>query len=514
MKRLLARIDVLHVLAFVLLWAPVPLLLLFGAIWLWQSGHTWQWLALMAAVSVVGWLLRQWLVKRGQAMLAAGDVPPDPSWPASADQAWQDVDEFAAALKVEDWPFDDGNGLLRLGRATLEKVAHRLNPDVEQPLLEITLPHTLLILERASRDLRIDIAEHIPFSHRLRLADITRVRRLKDIGETAFNVYRAGRVVVNPVSALFAEMRGYLADKGMMLAGGDMQRWLLANFVRRVGRYAIDLYSGRLPLADATPDLTRAIDDAGQQADATSASVSEEPLRIVLVGRATAGKSSLINALFGEMKAATDALPSGAQAVAAYRLDREGRLAALVFDTPALDGPAMADAVWLKLFEDADLVLWLLPVNRPDRALERNLLDRMRSHFIQHRQLRQPPLLFVATHIDRLRPLNEWQPPYDVANPVSAKEKNIRAALDAIAADLGIGIGDIVPVSLAPGQTYNVDEELWSVMLARQDAMQARRFARCLGARRSEEQWGLVMKQLKNSGRVLWQKGKNWLDEY
>jgi uncharacterized protein len=56
--------------------------------------------------------------------------------------------------------------------------------------------------------------------------------------------------------------------------------------VRRAGRYAIDLYSGQLEIADA----------------AISTMTAAKPLRIMVLGQAKAGKSSLINAIFGAVR--------------------------------------------------------------------------------------------------------------------------------------------------------------------------------------------------------------------
>ncbi len=54
------------------------------------------------------------------------------------------------------------------------------------------------------------------------------------------------------------------------------------------------------------------------------------------------------------------------------------------------------------------------------------------------RRIREtPPLLLVLTHVDRLRPFSEWQPPYDLNDRQSAKAISIRSAVDAAAADLG-----------------------------------------------------------------------------
>jgi hypothetical protein len=68
----------------------------------------------------------------------------------------------------------------------------------------------------------------------------------------------------------------------------------------------------------------------------------------------------------------------------------------------------------------------------------------------------------VLTHIDELRPANEWKPPYDLAAPVEPKARSIRAAIESLASALGLEADAIVPVAMPPGQApYNIDA-LWA----------------------------------------------------
>lgn len=54
-------------------------------------------------------------------------------------------------------------------------------------------------------------------------------------------------------------------------------------------------------------------------------------------------------------------------------------------------------------------------------------LNAIRSYFQQERQLSMPVIIAIATHIDRLRPVQEWQPPYNIQQPENPKAKNIRS---------------------------------------------------------------------------------------
>jgi hypothetical protein len=64
----------------------------------------------------------------------------------------------------------------------------------------------------------------------------------------------------------------------------------------------------------------------------------------------------------------------------------------------------------------------------------------------------------ALTHVDRLPPSN-WSPPYDTNAPASEKARSIRAAMDAVAANLSLAGADVVPISLAAGRKpYNVEQ--------------------------------------------------------
>lgn len=504
MKILFDRIDRLRLVA-LLLWAlPVVALLPLGAFWLWQIDSLRWWLVAMAACSAAGYGLQYWLSRRDRDLLADAATGPDPHWPPKADGAWTAVERLVEEVKPEDWPLHEGGRIWTLGQRTLEVVARYYYPEVERPLLELTVPHTLLIVERASRDLRATVAEQIPLSHRLAIGDLIRAWRWKATAERLLNVYRAGRLAINPADALLSEVWGQLRGRAYGAAWADLHRWLLREYVRKVGYYAIELYSGRLTLADAeatavpTPGSRRDLERA-----ADNATPMGEPLRIVVLGRANAGKSSLINALFGRLTAATDVLPDTTMELRAYRLERDGLEAALIFDTPGCDTQLSNEKTLRKAVMDADLILWVCAAHRADRQADRERLDAVRAGYTARADRRPPPVLIAASHIDQLRPHREWQPPYDLRNPRNAKAANIRAAVEAVAVDLAVPVADVIPVCLAEGRVYNVDDAFWAAILGRQSEANKVRFLRCLEARRRSENWALLGRQLANTGRLL-----------
>ncbi len=498
------RIDRLRLLALILWILPVLALAPLGIWWLWQNGAVVFWLLAMLTFSALGFGLQAWLRRRDRRLLAGAQTTGNPDWPPRSKSAWDAIEALAAGVQPADWPLSDGPRLTALGRDALEQVARVYHPERDKPLLELTLPHGLLVLERACRDLRTEITSQIPLSHQLTLGDLVRAYRWKATAQRLLDVYRTGRAIVNPVNAVLGEAWERLRRESFGAAWSDLHRWLLQEYVRKVGYYAIELYSGRLTLTESAPDaVTTASRGDLAKAGSDAATPGQEPLRILVLGRANAGKSSLINALFGQLRTATDVLPDPVSAVTPFLLERDGLTGALIFDTPGIDSGALPDKTLERLAANADLVLWVTAAHRPDRHPERQTLERMRALWGARPDRHPPPLIAALSHIDLLRPPREWQPPYDLANPQGPKAVNIRDAVAAAAEDLGLPARDTIPVCLAEDRVYNVDDSLWAEIVNRQQAADRVRLLRCLDSYKRAEDWTLLRRQLAGAGRFL-----------
>lgn len=507
MTALLRHFGRLQLLALLITALPLLLLPLMGVLWLWQSGMLWVWLGLLAFSGAGGYGLHRLLIWRARRREAAGisDRPVTEAgkhWPPTADEPWQAVSDLAAAVNPKDWPLSEGAKLWQLGRDTLETVARHYHPQRQHPLLELTLPHALLIIERASHELRHRITDHVPFSHRLTLGSVSRAKVWKEHFTRLERVYRVGYGIIDPTSVVFREFRREMGNRVLGYGSEQIQTWLLQEYVRKVGYYAIELYSGQLLLTDDDPvaRLTRRSDPQVKQSQAEQ---PQELLRILVLGRRNAGKSSLINGLFGELTAADDVLADTTAQVTAYPFKRDGLTQALVLDTPGLDTPQFSTHALAHELAAADLVLWVTAANRPDRQQERRQLDEMRQRLQQDNARRSPPVLFVLSHIDRLRPFREWAPPYDLTAGGSAKADAIIAAGQAAASDLALDPAALIPVCLQPERRYNLDDALWAAILAQQDEALRVRLLRCVSDRRQRENWTLLWQQLANAGRLF-----------
>jgi len=232
--------------------------------------------------------------------------------------------------------------------------------------------------------------------------------------------------------------------------------------VLEIGRAAIDLYSGRLTLSGEEIHAAQQRDMAGATIDPVT------PVRILLAGQVSAGKSSLLNALAREVRGAVGPVPTTANATE-FLLDQDGRPSVVLVDTPGLDGSAAVTEELLRQAERADLVLWVAAATQAARANDRSALDALRGQGAAQLARRPAPVLLALTHVDQLRPAADWAPPYDIATPSRPKAQAIRAAMDSVARILDLPVDKIVPVALPAGrEPYNLDA-LWARIVLEMD---------------------------------------------
>jgi predicted GTPase len=213
-----------------------------------------------------------------------------------------------------------------------------------------------------------------------------------------------------------------------------------------------------------------------------------------------------VNALFGEVRAAVDVVPTTVR-VTPYVLDRlGGKDAVSLLDMGGYDDPTIPqeriDAVLAQALQ-ADCILLVCSALNAAREPDRRLVQSIRDYFSDHPELRPPPLLVALTHIDRLRPPLVWEPPYNIVTPQTPKARSIRGALDAVASDLGLTSMQIIPVCLHAERLYNIEEALMPALV--QSLPEAKRtlLVRGLKTMREQEQWTILGRQAQTAGLFL-----------
>ncbi len=143
-----------------------------------------------------------------------------------------------------------------------------------------------------------------------------------------------GNFFFNWPGAALGKLRDSLLGNGLNLVTDELRQRLINAYIRKLFYYAIQLYSGQLTLDAIVPTdtLTHYAQQDKDRAEYVTQSV--EPLRILILGQVSAGKSRLINALFGEIKSTEGLLPTTLD-ITPYVLERDGLQQAIILDSPS-----------------------------------------------------------------------------------------------------------------------------------------------------------------------------------
>jgi uncharacterized protein len=478
-----------------------------GALWL----HERHWLGWVSLAFLCGQALLLWLFRRWSRADAALLPPPPAGLPpicAPRDEAaWAIVQAYFDRIDRGEIVLESLEQFVVLGREILERIAAHYNPHQREPLFAVQVPLLLRAIEETARDLA-QATSALPLAHRITIGDAVRGYRLHQKIQPAYQVYRLLYPFFNWRNALFQRL---VTDRLFDLTKQTLHQWLLKWYVDRIGYHAIELYSGKLLLTrqfDLSAPLPQRPEAAGTRGSALT--VTAEPLRLVLLGQAKAGTSSLVNALVGGAPAATDVLPVTAR-LTSYVLDRPDLAGTLtISDLSGYETPHVSRAIFAEALAEAqraDLLLFVLSAVNAAREPDWRLLSQLRDHFAAQPALPPPPMVVVLTHIDLLRPRQEWTPPYNIVSPDAAKSHAIRGAVQAVSAALRLPPESIVPVCLLPERLYNVEEAL--VPLLMQVLPEAKRvlLLRSLKTLRQQEAWELLGRQAHTAGQLLLQLG-------
>jgi predicted GTPase len=498
----------------VLLAGPIAFLAGFGGFVLWERGWgLWLWWPLTGCMAVGYYLAWHWLRRRE--LLQLPDSVPPVHWNERDQQAWKLVEARAQAvaqlqrIDLAEIPF-----YVTIAQEMALELARFYHPQAPDPYSCLTVPEIISVVELAAHDLGELVERNVPGGHILTIRDWRWAKEAtnKATGwyRSASNLYWLGAAILSPVdTGLRFAASQFGVTRPWQMFQQDLIAWFHTAFVHRLGRYLIDLNSGRLRVgAERYRRLTLEADGVAEPPLETAREVT-----LAILGQVKMGKSSFINALLGAQRAKTDVLPATSE-VTRYELklpEVPTRLVLLDTVGYAHTGPKEDQ---LRATEEAakqsDLLILVLHARNPARQADVAMLQSLRSWFAARPDLKMPPVLAVVTHIDLLSPAMEWSPPYNWQEPERAKEQQMQAALTAIREQLGEYLVGGVPVCSAAGKVYGIEEWFLPTLAELLGEAKAVGLLRCLRAEADSKKVRKVFEQLLTVGEQVlevWLKG-------
>jgi predicted GTPase len=390
----------------------------------------------------------------------------------------------------EDWPT-----FWQRCQELVVAIAGIYHPEVKYPLLNIYIPQAYGLIRGTVDDLDLWMQKLSPALNQVTVGQAYQAyevyRKLEPSARKLWQVWNWAQWVLNPVAALARRASLRYGDRANQQLLVNLSQLLRTAALRNLCRQAIALYSGNnLPTAEFTPVTptlpsaqTQTLKEILAQAKPIE-EVEQKPVNLLLVGRTGAGKSSLINTLFQADLAVVDLLPS-TDRLQDYHWETKTGEALTLWDTPGYEQVNREDLRQLVLdrAQIADLLLLVTPALDPALQMDVDFLASLKA------EVADLKAIAVVTQVDRLRPIREWEPPYDWQTGERPKEVAIREATSyraGVLGDLGYGV---LPIVTADSQTGRASWGIEALSVALLEAiapakkLRLARFLRDLDAR-------------------------------
>ena len=431
LSRTLLRWD--FSLTILVLCLPFVLTSVLGCLWLYQHGFFLYFVAICALVGILLFAVLRFTRYRVGAKQSETNDTDEFSVQANADWLPQEKKVFAEVCRLIETMTQEAHDWEKLPDLSLKvinEVARKLG-DNKKGALNFTIPEALLLIEQTASRYRAHLRVLVPFSDQVSLRTMEWLWRQRHratvLWKLASGSLRVARLATNAPVGVAREIERLIAGGNSKYLSEQMVSVMQGVLLEEVCFSAIELYSGRLQFSDS--ELLQ-IELGTVAADRARVPTSENPLRILVVGQISSGKSSLINGLLGYLGAETDTAPT-TQGLVTYQ-STVGEIHCDFIDSQGFDGSKARSSALLEEMTQADLIIWAIKANRPARAPDLALKQSFDAWFEEHAERRRPLVITVATFVDRL--VDGW--PYPEHFLPDDVQQKIAEVVNAISDDM------------------------------------------------------------------------------
>jgi len=436
--------------------ATIMSFLLVSAGWqIHEWGINWIWGVFIFIFLGWRWLLVKWtkpVIKQMEAVMAqvsaelestTGDTTGLPEGNDTANRIEAVLQKTLKAAQEDAPIWEDWQTFWTRCQELIVAIAQVYHPEVKYPLLSIYIPEAYGLLRGTVDDLDRWMQKLSPVLNQVTVGQAYQAyeayRKLEPSARKLWRVWNWVQWLLNPAAAAAKTVSRRSSNQATEQLLVNLSQLFREAALRNLSQQAIALYGDSpLPaseLAVSTPTLpkakTQTLRDILAQAESPEA-VEQKPVNILLVGRTGAGKSSLINTLFQAELAAVDVLPSTDQ-IQNYQWQVSTGEMLTLWDTPGYEQVNRAELRELVLdyATKTDLLLLVTPALDPALQMDVDFLQDLKA------EVKDLPTIAIITQVDRLRPIREWEPPYNWQWGKRPKEIAIQEATEYRAQLLG-----------------------------------------------------------------------------